>query len=503
MPNQILLAWIGKTDLDASQGIGNVGLGPIARAVTDRQFKAIHLLSNYPETENRVYEAWLKTKTASPLTTRFINLTSPTNFGEIYEAAVEVIQTVLIAEPKGNLVFHLSPGTPMMAAVWIIIGKTRYPAELIQSDKHKGVVTASVPFAMSAEYLPNLLAKPDDDLERLSRGLPPEAPEFDEIIYRSQAMTEVITKARYIAPRSIPVLILGESGTGKELLARAIHQASPRKDKPFIPVNCGAIPETLVESELFGYGKGAFTGATKEHKGYFETAHEGTIFLDEVGELPLPTQVKLLRVLQERKVSRVGSISEIPVNVRVISATNRNLIQEISEQRFRDDLFYRLGVAILKIPPIRERQGDLSLLIDKLWEKVNQEASESEPGFKLKQLSPAAKNLLLNYSWPGNVRELMNVLTRAAVWSPGEAIREKDIQEALIPMTAVTESNLLNLPLEDGFSLHKVLDEVTHHYLRKAMEQAQGKKTEAAKLLGLPNYQTLTNWLKKFESEEG
>ena len=296
---------------------------------------------------------------------------------------------------------------------------------------------------------------------------------------------------------------MGESGTGKELLARAIHQASPRKDKPFIPVNCGAIPETLVESELFGYGKGAFTGATKEHKGYFETAHEGTIFLDEVGELPLPTQVKLLRVLQERKVSRVGSISEIPVNVRVISATNRNLIQEISEQRFRDDLFYRLGVAILKIPPIRERQGDLSLLIDKLWEKVNQEAGENEPGFKLKQLSPAAKNLLLNYSWPGNVRELMNVLTRAAVWSPGESIREKDIQEALIPMTAVNKTNLLNLPLQDGFSLQKVLDEVTRHYLTKAMEQAQGKKTEAAKLLGLQNYQKLTNWMKKFESEEG
>lgn len=501
-PKKLLLAWIGKTDLDASNGIQKVGVGPIGRAVAERHFAAIHLLSNYSDGDNQSYENWLKTQTTSPITTTPIKLTTPTDFGEIYEAAVGVIQAVLKQSPQAKLTFHLSPGTPMMAAVWIILGKTRYPAELIQSDPQKGVVTASVPFAMSAEYIPNLLANPDNDLERLSQGLPPNTAGFEEIVFRSQAMSEVLAKARNVAPRSIPVLILGESGTGKELLAEAIHRASPRKDQPFIPVNCGAIPEHLVEAELFGNVKGAFTGAAKDRKGYFEAAHEGTIFLDEVGELPLQTQVKLLRVLQQKKVVPVGSTHEIAVNVRVISATNRDLLREISERKFRDDLFYRLGVAILKIPPIRERQGDLSLLVDEMWKKVNQEAIESEPGYKLKELTPGAKNILLNYGWPGNVRELMNVLTRAAVWSSGKSIQEKDIQEALMPMQSSLETNILSLPLHEGFSIQKILDEVTQHYLTKALQQTHGKKTEAARLLGLKNYQTLVNWMKKFEGGE-
>jgi len=178
-----------------------------------------------------------------------------------------------------------------MAAVWIIIAKTRSPAQLIESSAHEGVKIASVPFDISADFIPDLLRKPDDRLERLAAELPPQAPEFSDIIHRSQIMKRVIVKARHFAPRSVPVLIEGETGTGKELFARAIHNASPRSQKPFVTVNCGAIPSELIESELFGHEKGAFTGADKQRKGYFEDANEGTLFLDEIGELPLSTQV--------------------------------------------------------------------------------------------------------------------------------------------------------------------------------------------------------------------
>ena len=247
-----------------------------------------------------------------------------------------------------------------MAAVWVILAKTRFfPATIIESSEKHGVREVSVPFDISAEFLADLLRQPDRELERLSAGLPPQAAAFDDIIHRSLEMRRVILLARRVAPHSVPVLIEGESGTGKELMARAIHHSSPRREERFISVNCGAIPENLVESELFGHEKGAFTGAVKMRKGHFEAASGGTLFLDEIGELPLPAQTKLLRVLQEKEVQPVGSSKPCPVDVRVISATNRTLTEEVAGGRFREDLFYRLAVAVLKLPPFRERGGDV------------------------------------------------------------------------------------------------------------------------------------------------
>ena len=208
-------------------------------------------------------------------------------------------------------------------------------------------------------------------------------------------MKKTIIMARRVAPRSVPVLIEGESGTGKELLAKAIHRASPRRDKPLVIINCGAMPAELVESELFGHEKGAFTGADKPRPGHFEVAHEGTLFLDEIGELPLAAQVKLLRTVQEGHVTRLGSSKSKKVAVRIIAATNRSLIKEVAVGRFREDLFYRLAVAILYVPPLRIRQGDIGLLVDRFLEVINRE-SALEPGFAPKILSPAARNVLLN-----------------------------------------------------------------------------------------------------------
>ncbi len=494
---KILTSWIGFTDIRASRGEEKDGYGPICQAIQVREFDEINLISDLSPEDTKNYISWLKSFTQTPVILHIESLTNPTNFGEIYEAVTRVIKDVQTRKGKDvTLSFHLSPGTPAMAAVWIILAKTRFPAELIESSQQEGVKTASIPFDISAEFIPELLRKPDNQLEKLAEGLQPDAPEFSHLIHRSQVMKRIVLKAQRVAPRSVPVLIEGESGTGKELLARAIHQASARSEGPFIPVNCGAVPNELVESELFGHEKGAFTGADKLKIGYFEASQGGTLFLDEIGELPMHVQVKLLRALQEKEIYRVGSTKPISVDTRIISATNRDLLHEIREKRFREDLFYRIAVAIIKIPPLRERSGDVSLIIDYLLKQINKE-SENEPGYKHKKISAGAKNLMLQYSWPGNVRELQNTIMRAAIWSGEENISQEDIKEAMIPISLSSEDNLLNMSIKDGVNLPEIMGKVAKHYLKKALDEANGNKTKAAQLVGLPNYQTFTNWLQK------
>ena len=239
--------------------------------------------TDYEDTRVKPYLNWLQARTPTPHQLFYRQLSSPTHFGEfgeIYEIAASVCQEALDQYGgQTELTFHFSPGTPAMAAVWIILAKTRFPAELIESSRAHGVQTTSVPFDISAEFLPTLLHKPDAELRSLSAEKPTESANFENIIYRSPAIARVVEKARRAAVRNIPVLFEGESGTGKELFARAIHQRSPRKEGPFIPVNCGAIPPNLVESELFGHKKGAFSGAYTNRKGHFEEADGGTIFL--------------------------------------------------------------------------------------------------------------------------------------------------------------------------------------------------------------------------------
>ncbi len=500
---QILLSWIGNTDLRAPEEADTVGLGPIAQACAQREFAKVILLTDYPEEKIAEYRKWLKKRVFFPVEVLFTTLTSPTNFGEIYEFARKAARAAKDSAPGGTgLVFHLSPGTPAMAAVWIILAKTSFVAELIESSAKHGVRTASVPFDIAADFIPDLLGDSDRKLTELSAASPPEAPEFGDIIYRSKVMQRVVRRAQLVAARSVPVLLEGESGTGKELFARAIHNASPRKPKPFVPVNCGAIPKELIESELFGYEKGAFTGADKSRPGYFEMANAGTLFLDEIGELPPSAQVKLLRALQEGEVRRLGGKDIIKADFRVIAATNRSLLEEVSAGQFRADLFYRLAVAVLKLPPLQEREGDIGLLIDKLLEQVNSESRE-EPGYKHKKLSVSARKLLLRHTWPGNVRELFNTLRRAAIWCDGDEIGAEDIREALLPENTNHRHRVLDQPLGDGCNLQKLLEMVARHYLERALEEADGNKTVAAKLVGLPSYQTFTNWMNRYGIRSG
>ena len=501
--HEFLITWIGATDLRAQQAASNIGLGPIAQAVADEKYSHIVLISDYPEAGTKKFSAWLQGHSSAEITLHPVTLTSPTNFGEIHQAVTKVVSAIIKQyEDTVNLTFHLSPGTPAMAAVWILLAKTRFPAKLIESSKEHGVKTVSIPFDISAEFLPDLLKKSDQTLKQLAAGLPSAAPEFADIKYRSEEMQRVVGRAKRVALHSIPVLIEGESGTGKELFARAIHAASLRKDKPFIAINCGAIPKELVETELFGHEKGAFTGATTSRPGHFETANTGTIFLDEIGELPKEMQVKLLRTLQEGEVKRVGANKVRKVDIRVISATNRNLIEEVANDSFREDLFYRLAVAVLKLPPLRERVGDINLLINHIMENIDRE-SRNNPGTGHKIISPSARNLMIKHSWPGNVRELQNTLTRAAIWSTDKEISEDDIKETIlqVPDSSAGGESILNQSLEQKIDLPEVMKTVAVHYLERALEKNHGNKTKTAETLGLPSYQTLSNWLKKYDLE--
>lgn len=505
MKSGILFAWIGKTDLKAAQGELGDALGPIGQAVSQRNFAHIALLSNFNKEEERHFIDWLRGKTPATILKYHVALISPTDFKEIYEAARNAINDVKkkLGSKKGQSTYHLSPGTPAMASVWIILAKTSHPAELIQSSPEEGLKTVSFPFEISADYVPDILKPADDKILKLTQGLPPESPEFGAIIHRSREMKRVIAQARRFAVHDITVLIQGESGTGKELFARAIHTTGPRKDMSFIPVNCGAIPSELVESELFGHIKGAFTGAVAAKEGYFSRADKGTLFLDEIGDLPLSAQVKLLRAIQDNKIIRVGDSKTHDINVRIIAATNRNLIEDVASGRFREDLFHRIAVGVLSLPSLRERPGDLDLIINYYLEIINKQFS-GQPGWKHKKLSAGARNLMHQHPWPGNVRELSNTLTRVSISTPDETIEIDDIRESLFPVTKAGHNgdNVLNRNLGNGFSLPDVLSDVARHYLKRAVAESKGNKTKIATLVGLSNYQTVSNWLKKYGIEE-
>ena len=494
----VLLAWIGQTDLDCANG-SRPGRGPIGSVVSDRPFDALVLLSNYPRAQHHAFVDWLATMNAPPVHLRTERLDDPTDYGAIHAAAVRALEYA--RETFGadsDLSIHVSPGTPAMQAVWVLLAKTRYPAELIQSHAKTGVRTVSVPFDIAAEYVPALLRETDDKLARLTAGLPPESPEFDRIIGRSPALDRARTRARRIAPHDVTVLIEGESGTGKELFARAIHAESRRRGGPFEEVNCGALPEGLVESLLFGHARGAFSGAVRSHAGHFEAAAGGTLFLDEIGELPLPAQVKLLRALQEKTVRRLGSDRSIAVDVRIIAATNRDLRAEVAAGRFREDLYYRLATGVIRLPPLRERQGDLTPLIDHFLAAANRKFAD-QPGVGQKTLSPPARNLLLRHPWPGNVRELQATVDRLVLWAPTATVAADDVHEELLRTVQNEPGDLLGRPLGDGLELPALVADLARHYLERALAEADGNKTRAAELVGLPSYQTLTNWMKRYD----
>jgi two-component system response regulator AtoC len=298
-----------------------------------------------------------------------------------------------------------------------------------------------------------------------------------DLVARSRQMLDLFRTVRKIAEFKTTVLIDGESGTGKELVARAIHRLSPRSGGPFIAVNCGAIPDTLLESELFGHRKGAFTDANRDRKGLFEEASGGTLFLDEIGELPLALQVKLLRVLQEGEVRRLGDSQDIKVDVRVVAATARDLSAEVGRGTFREDLFYRLNVFALHLPPLRERREDVPLLIDHFLARMN-----ARMGLKVAGTSPEAMRVLLEYDWPGNVRELENSIERAIVLSEGSQIEIDALPERLRRTTAQVAPSSVESE-DDDLSIKRASRRSEEALIRRALRKTRGNRTRAAELL--------------------
>jgi two-component system response regulator PilR (NtrC family) len=313
---------------------------------------------------------------------------------------------------------------------------------------------------------------------------------FENFIGKSEAMQKVFTLIRQVAETNSTVLITGESGTGKELVSRAVHFNSPRKDGPFVTVNCGALPETLLESELFGYMKGAFTGAASNKQGLFEAAHGGTIFLDEISATSSALQIKLLRVLQEREFMRVGGTAEIKVDVHIIAASNKDLLSEVAKGAFREDLFYRLNVIPIHLPSLRERKDDIPLLVDFFLKKLL-------AGREQKKITPEAMNALIGFRWPGNVRELENTVERLTILCSGDTIRLEHIPDGLKSADAV-ELISSDIP-DEGLDLEAMLENAEKKLLHKALEKSGGVKTEAAKLLKL-SFRSFRHRLQKFDA---
>lgn len=309
---------------------------------------------------------------------------------------------------------------------------------------------------------------------------------LENIIGKSAKMQELFKLIPRVANSNSSVLITGESGTGKELVASALHNLSPRKNKNFVTINCATFPEGLLESEIFGHMRGAFTGAVQSKAGLFEIADGGSFFLDEIGEMPLTIQSKFLRVLENGTFRRVGGTSDLKVDVRVISATNKNIMESASDGSFREDLFYRLNVVPITIPPLRERKDDIPILLDHFFSKYSKTP---------KKISPEALDLLIHYSWKGNVRELENIVERIALLCDRETILPDDLPDEI--KNARTDFKILPEIGEDGFDLAQVIEKIERDYLMKALARTNGVKTEAARVLNL-SFRSLRHRLYKY-----
>ena len=377
---------------------------------------------------------------------------------------IEILRHVKAGAPETVVIVMTAFGSTQTAVAALKLGAHDYLTKPFDIDELKIVVRGAFEKRQLEEE--NLLLKAEFQTRY---GL-------DQIIGVSSGMAAVFDIVRSVAATNSTALITGESGTGKELVAKGIHALSPRRDAPFVSVNCGALTDSLLESELFGHVKGAFTDAHQNKKGLFEAAHRGTLFLDEVGETPPAMQVKLLRALQDKKIRRVGGTDEVEVDVRILAATNRPLPELVRERRLREDLFYRLNVIPIHIPPLRERREDIALLAEHFLERFSEEMGKS-----VTKISSEAMARLLHYPWPGNVRELENVIERAVALETSPAVLVERLPE---PFQSPHGSGA-GAELSDGFSLDQHLLSIERGLVQQALVRAEGDRAVAARLLGI------------------
>ena len=388
------------------------------------------------------------------------------------ENGIDVLKTLKELNPELLVIIITGYGSVESAVESLKLGAFHYMKKPFKADALRLIVK----LALKTQTLKR-------EVRKLRQGNAP-LPGPSPIIGKSEAFNEVAAQVREIARIPSTVLITGESGTGKELVARAIHDLSDRKDAPFIAINCASIPASLLESELFGHEKGSFTGASGRKKGLFEEAHRGTVFLDEIGEMDMAMQAKLLRVLQERTIRRVGAVKDIDIDVRVIAATNRDLSKRIAEKSFREDLFYRLNVFPIHIPPLRERTPDIAALAAYFLDSFSRSF-----GRQFRDVSPDAEQLMAQYAWPGNVRELRNVIERICIMRSGPTllpehlpleIRNGQYSEA----AAEAPANAIAVP--QGMGLEEAINSIEKSLIRQALQKAGGNVLQTAATLKIP-----------------
>ena len=479
-----LLTFTGFHDpFAASAATGEMRAGPILTVVADRSFDRVYLFSTPKASE-------ISEQTAAAITERHpsvsveileVPLKDPTNYLGILRQLRSHFKTINAAHPDAEYSISVSSGTPHMHASWLLLAASgEIPATILQSTPPE--------FVPEGRSFVKEIDIHQKDFPTITRPVDGPVPEVDDeytiasacrelgIVGEDPAFQKALREAFvYSQYDDFHVLLFGETGSGKEYFAQFIHQLGPRAGRPLVTVNCSSIPENLVESQLFGHKKGSFTGASCDHEGKFKVADRGVLFLDEIGELPLPAQAKLLRVLEQGEIEPVGSSRPVKVSVRVIAATHRNLREMVQAGTFREDLYQRFGSSIA-IPPLRSRKVDIPILSSHLLTAWNARHKHQ------KKLAPAAINELIRYPWPGNVRELRRVIQQSAMLAAGKVIHPSDLRfEAPLrtdPMSALPDPS-------EGFKINEFLDEIKLHMIKRAMELGGDVQARAAKLLGI------------------
>lgn len=479
---RILLTFTGFHD---PYGVGLVGdeeqAGPILSLVKEAKFHRLIIFST-PNTERNTRDTISALASSRPelaVEQRHLNLDDPTDYLAILRALREHISEITAVTPGADYFISVTSGTPQMHACWLLLAASgEIPARIINVRPQR-FISRDRPLVSELDF--TRVEFPVVRSGLAFAGQVEESPDFETalrelgVVGDHPSMYHALETGAMLAPTSYPVLILGETGTGKELLARFIHLLSKRPHERFVPLNCGAIPNELVESVLFGHKKGAFTGAVSDQDGKFVQADGGTLFLDELGELPLDVQTKLLRVLEDGMVESLGARRARKVDVRIIAATNRNLSRAIKQGRFREDLYYRLNVGEIMLPPLRERRSDIPKIALHVLDQVNQKLRRP------KRLSAGALTRLQNQTWAGNIRELQNALERSLLLSKKDVLEADDL---LISEPTRGTDPLSALPdPQQGFSLEEYLSSVRKQLILRALELANNNQSEAARLL--------------------
>ncbi len=495
---KVFLSWLGKTDIDNMLQDKSASISTLTTK-HPVSFDEILILANSWEEHWHSFETWLSRRLAlagRPASVQVVyqSLESPTD----YQAVAAIMQRNLekITKLDNQVYINLTSGTPAMTAVSVLLGKGIYNCHLLQSGPNHTVEDVYIPFDFAATYA--RVIRNNVSAQVLAGPKPIDA--FSGLFAESAAMQIAVAQAKRLAQTELPAVLLGETGTGKEVMARAIHSASSRSSKALRIINCGALPEQLVDSILFGHVKGAFTGADRDYAGLFEQADGGTLFLDEIGELPLSVQVKLLRALQQGEITRVGDSKTRQVDVRIIAATHRPLPKMVAEGSFREDLFYRLAVGIIQLPPLSQRLEDIPKLVQQVMLEINQNFAKL-PNYQCKTICSSAIDFIKTQSWPGNIRALWNCLNRAVLNSEAAELSVSDIQNAML-LVEKPGDNMQYVPsLTANFDIQQHLDDIKEKLIYAALEKSAGNLSGAARLLGLANHQTLSNWIKKLDIE--